>query len=104
MPSRIFLATLFLGAALAASGQSVIPPTSAIGAADATLQRVPVNGMESGENIHRGAWKMSELYVAPAGRIEPKIGRTALALGAGKVDPQYLSDLSAYSPGQEEER
>lgn len=83
---RVFVFALLLGALPHASSESVIPPTSAIGAADTGLQRVLINPMESGTAIHKGAWKMSELFVEPAEGVKPKVGRTALALGTRKAE------------------
>jgi hypothetical protein len=63
-----------------------IPPDSKIGGAPPGEQRMLLNPMDDAGSVATGAWKMNGLYVKPAESVAPKIGWTALKMGANEAE------------------
>ncbi|MBW3635140.1 MAG: discoidin domain-containing protein [Armatimonadetes bacterium] len=65
---------------LHASAQ-VVPPTSVLGQADASVQRLLLSPVEADSSIHTAAWKIGSLGASPASAdIAPRFGGTAMTL------------------------
>jgi hypothetical protein len=70
----------------ASGAEDGIPPDSAIVRTAGGCQRLLLNPMEDATSVAAGAWKMSGTYVTPAKQLSPKLGHTALTLGAADAE------------------
>ena len=63
-----------------------IPQDSVIARGPEGCQRLLLNPMEDASSVAAGAWRMKGTYVASATNVGPKLGRTALTLGAAEAE------------------
>ena len=75
-----------LFAVTAYGADSGIPPDSAFAQTAGGCQRLLLNPMEDATSVATGGWKMNGTYVAPDQRRSPKLGHTALTLGAADAE------------------
>ncbi len=84
--NKIWLAAMLLLTSTASGSDDGIPPDSVIARGDALSQRLLLNPMEDVSAVEAGGWKLLDTYVKPAVNIEPKLGQTALTLGAAESE------------------
>jgi len=75
-----------LGPVAAVSADDEIPPDCRIARATDDWQRLLLNPMDDAASVTIGAWKMQGTYVKTAESVPPKVGWTALTLGAAEAE------------------
>ena len=69
----------------AVGAEEAVPSDSVIGRAGHDCQRLLLNPLDDAASVATGAWKMRGTYVTAAGKVPPKLGGTALTLGAAEA-------------------
>ena len=72
--------------ASAVAAEEGIPSDSAIARAAQGWQRLLLNPLDDAVSVATGAWRMKGTYVRTADPIPPKLGSTALTLGAAEAE------------------
>lgn len=86
MKQRLALIFLCIANASPLPADDCIPPESKIGRAASSDQRMLLSPLDDASSVATGAWKMKGLYVKPAESVAPRIGWTALMLGAKEAE------------------